>query len=108
MQTVQSATSDLRVSVRHEFEVAPADALFNQDFVSVITGRSPRWLEHARHAGYGPLYVRMGGRFSKNKRGVVQIYGGRALYRKADVLAWLDAQPRFRDTSEHRMVASCA
>ncbi len=108
MQTaVLTATSDLRSAIRREFEAAPADALFDQNFIAVIIGRSPRWVENSRHAGHGPPYVRTGGRFVRNKHGLVQIYGGSARYRKSDVLAWLDAQPRFRDTAEHRM-ALCA
>ena len=100
-KSVDELSSELRVSLRLEFDVAPMDALFPQDHVAVVISCSPRWLELARYKGKGPPFVRTGGRFVKNRRGDPQWFGGRVLYKKLDVLAWLDAQPRFGSTSEY-------
>lgn len=100
-KSVDELSAELRASLRLEFDVALMEALFPQDHIAIVINCLPRWLELARYKGNGPPFVRTGGRFVKNRRGDPQWFGGRALYRKLDVLAWLDAQPRFRSTSEY-------
>lgn len=93
-----AAAAELRATLRREFELASPDALFPPSVIAVVIGRTPRWLELARHHGTGPAFCRSGGRFVENRRGVVQLYGARTLYRKSDVVAWAASQPRFTST----------
>jgi hypothetical protein len=61
--------------LRAEFWPAPLDALFDRSTVAAALNRSNAWLEMKATAGGGPPFLK---------------FGRRVLYRKRDVLAWLD------------------
>ena len=62
------------------------DAVFKQRTIALVLCRSLAWCERARWAGDGPKYLKVG-------RSV--------LYRKADVVAWLDSHGSVSSTAEY-------
>lgn len=74
-----------RLEFIHEFEEAPLSALFSQDSIAAIRHCSAGLLQRERVFGGGP-------QFQKIK--------GRVLYRKSDVLDWLNQFQFVSSTSE--------
>lgn len=62
-------------SIINQFWAAHDEALFPQPALEAITGLSSAYFERGRWAGYGPKFIRLGGRSVR--------------YRKSDVLDWL-------------------
>ncbi|WKB56068.1 helix-turn-helix transcriptional regulator [Eleftheria terrae] len=78
----QASTADLRA----EFWRAPSEALLDRKTTAAGLGYSTGWLEWTATHGGGPLLTKIG----RSVR-----------YRKADVLAWLEAnRRRVRSTAE--------
>lgn len=65
---------------------APKDALFSQKIISQVTNYSESWLERQRWAGGGIPYLKV---------------GRKCLYRKADVVGWLNQYQTVSSTSEY-------
>ncbi len=72
-----------------DFWKSPPDALFTRSMVAAALGKSVSWLEREALAGNGPAFCKL---------------GRRALYRKADVLEFIEktASRRVHSTSELR------
>ncbi|MCW7540660.1 hypothetical protein OOT46_22840 [Aquabacterium sp. A7-Y] len=78
----QAATAELRA----DFWRAPSEALLDRKTAAAGLGYTIGWMEWAATHGGGPLFTKIG----RSVR-----------YRKADVLAWLDANSRrVRSTAE--------
>jgi hypothetical protein len=75
----------VRQELSAQFWAAPSEALFSQQTLATALDRPESWFEHARVKGTGPAFRKI---------------GGRILYCKADVLAWLDCHKRVIRTSE--------
>jgi hypothetical protein len=69
---IQSSPAALRA----EFWSAPAETLFDRSTTAAALNRSNPWLEKVATIGGGPPFLK---------------FGRRVLYRKADVLSWLEA-----------------
>ena len=67
------------------FWVAPSEALFNQETVAAVFCLSTKTLECDRWRGTGIPYRKI---------------GGRVLYRKADVIQWLEGHRLVNSTSD--------
>lgn len=68
-----------------QFWAAPPQAHFSQQTLATALDRAESWFEHARVKGTGPAFRKI---------------GGRILYCKADVLAWLESHKRVTRTSQ--------
>lgn len=79
-------TSKSAAEICTEFWYAPDDALFPQSDIAAVTTYSKSWLERARWAGGGIPYLKV---------------GRKVLYRKRDVVEWLNQQARATSTSEY-------
>jgi hypothetical protein len=66
-------------ALRAEFWAAAPEALFDRDTVAAVRYMAPASVEAEAIRGGGPLYTRI---------------GRRALYRKADLLAWMESKGR--------------
>lgn len=90
-QTVPAAPSP--PSPQHlaaQFWAASSDALFKQPVIAAALNYSESWCERSRWDGTGPRFLKIG-------RGVV--------YRKRDVLEWLEKHQPVASTSEYPSAA---
>ena len=69
------------------FWAAPQEAYFDQFTVAPVTGRSTKTLECDRWRGKGIPFRKV---------------GGRILYKKGDVINWLESYARVTSTSEYK------
>ena len=74
-----------RLQLVNEFESAPASTLFNQNTLAAILNCSTQLLERNRWAGEGVPYVKI---------------GRKVLYRKSEVLDFLQQLKIYRSTSD--------
>tara|TARA_Y100000588_G_scaffold368114_1_gene435639 strand:+ start:174 stop:449 length:276 start_codon:yes stop_codon:yes gene_type:complete len=74
-----------RLHLLNEFESAPQSALFNQQTIAAVLSCSTQLLERNRWAGSGLPYLKM---------------GRKVLYRKSDVLDFLQQQKVYHSTSD--------
>ncbi|MGQ3888251.1 helix-turn-helix domain-containing protein [Legionella sp. CNM-1927-20] len=74
-----------RLQRLNEFESAPSSALFNQQTLAAVLSCSTQLLERNRWAGTGIPYLKI---------------GRKVLYRKNDVLAFLEQQRVYCSTSD--------
>ncbi len=74
-----------RSSFLNEFESAPQSALFNQQTIAAVLSCSTQLLERNRWAGSGVPYLKI---------------GRKVLYRKSDILNFLQQQKIYRSTSD--------
>jgi hypothetical protein len=80
-----SKTKFNRLQLINEFESAPDSMLFNQNTLAAILDCSTQLLERNRWAGEGVPYLKI---------------GGKVLYRKSDVIEFLQQQKVYRSTSD--------
>ncbi|AWN74923.1 helix-turn-helix domain-containing protein [Legionella anisa] len=80
-----------RLQLINEFESAPHSTLFNQNTLAAILNCSTKLLEHHRWAGEGVPYIKI---------------GRKVLYRKCEVLDFLDQLKIYRSTSDKGQVMS--
>lgn len=74
-----------RLHFLNEFESAPSSSLFNQQTIAAVLSCSTQLLERNRWAGSGVPYIKI---------------GHKVLYRKSDVLDFLQQQKVYRSTSD--------
>ncbi|MDF1647054.1 MAG: helix-turn-helix domain-containing protein [Legionellaceae bacterium] len=74
-----------RLQLINEFESAPDATLFNQNTLAAILNCSTQLLERNRWAGQGVPYLKI---------------GRKVLYRKSDVLGFLQQQKIYHSTSD--------
>ena len=74
-----------RLQLLNEFESAPNSALFNQYTLAAVLDCSTQLLEHNRWEGKGVPYLKI---------------GRKVLYRKSDVLSFLQQQKIYRSTGD--------
>ena len=74
-----------RLHLLNEFESAPYSALFNQQTIAAVLSCSTQLLERNRWAGSSVPYLKI---------------GRKVLYRKSDVLDFLQQQKVYRSTSD--------
>lgn len=74
-----------RLQLINEFESAPDSMLFNQNTLAAILDCSTQLLERNRWAGQGVPYLKI---------------GRKVLYRKSEVLAFLQKQKVYRSTTD--------
>lgn len=74
-----------RLHLLNEFEFAPTSALFNQHTLAAVLDCSTQLLERNRWEGKGVPYLKI---------------GHKVLYRKSDVLSFLQQQKIYRSTSD--------
>lgn len=74
-----------RLHLLNEFEDAPSSALFNQHTIAAVLSCSTQLLERNRWAGGGVPYLKI---------------GRKVLYRKSDVLDFLQQQKVYYSTSD--------
>ncbi|HAT9529897.1 TPA: DNA-binding protein [Legionella pneumophila subsp. pneumophila] len=74
-----------RLHLLNEFELAPHSALFNQQTIAAVLSCSTQLLERNRWAGGGVPYLKI---------------GRKVLYRKSDVLHFLQQQKVYHSTSD--------
>lgn len=84
------STKFSRVQLLNEFESAPDSTLFNQQTVAAVLNCSTQLLERNRWAGTGVPYIKI---------------GRKVLYRKSEVLYFLQQQKVYRSTSEEGHLA---
>ncbi len=82
-----------RLQLLNEFESAPTSALFNQQKLAVVLDCSTQLLERNRWEGKGIPYLKI---------------GRKVLYRKSDVLSFLQQQKIYRSTCDEGQVLSVA
>ncbi|STX50976.1 Uncharacterised protein [Legionella busanensis] len=80
-----SNTKLSRLQLLNEFESAPHSSLFNQQTLAAVLSCSTQLLERNRWAGTGIPYLKI---------------GRKVLYRKSDVLAFLEQQQVYCSTSD--------
>lgn len=80
-----------RLHLLNEFESAPESALFNQQTIAAIFDCSTQLLERNRWAGTGVPYLKI---------------GRKVLYRKSDVLNFLQQQKLYRSTCDEGLVVN--
>ena len=80
-----------RLALISEFESAPDSMLFNQNTLAAILDCSTQLLERNRWAGEGVPYLKI---------------GRKVLYRKSDVLSFLQQQKIYRSTCDQGQLAS--
>lgn len=74
-----------RLYLLNEFESAPESALFNQQTIAAVLSCSTQLLERNRWAGSGVPYLKI---------------GRKVLYRKSDVLDFLQQQKVYHSTCD--------
>lgn len=74
-----------RLHLLNEFDFAPESALFNQQTISAVLSYSTQLLERNRWAGTSVPYLKI---------------GRKVLYRRSDVLGFLQQQRVYRSTSD--------
>lgn len=74
-----------RLHLLNEFESAPQSALFNHQTIAAVLSCSTQLLERNRWAGSGVPYLKI---------------GRKVLYRKSDVLDFLQQQKVYHSTSD--------
>jgi hypothetical protein len=74
-----------RLHLLNEFDSAPESALFNQQTIAAVLSCSTQLLERNRWAGTSVPYLKI---------------GRKVLYRKSDVLGFLQQQKVYRSTSD--------
>jgi hypothetical protein len=74
-----------RIDLLNEFDSAPESALFNQQTIAAVFSCSTQLLERNRWAGTSVPYLKI---------------GRKVLYRKSDVLGFLQQQKVYRSTSD--------
>lgn len=74
-----------RLHLLNEFESAPKSALFNQQTIAAVLSCSTQLLERNRWTGGGVPYLKL---------------GRKVLYRKSDVLDFLQQQKVYHSTSD--------
>lgn len=74
-----------RLDLLNEFDSAPESALFNQQTIAAVLSCSTQLLERNRWAGTSVPYLKI---------------GRKVLYRKSDVLGFLQQQKVYRSTSD--------
>ncbi|HAU0815514.1 TPA: DNA-binding protein [Legionella pneumophila] len=74
-----------RLHLLNEFESAPNSTLFNQQTIAAVLSCSTQLLERNRWAGGGVPYLKI---------------GRKVLYRKSDVLNFLQQQKIYHSTSD--------
>ncbi|MGQ3887965.1 helix-turn-helix domain-containing protein [Legionella sp. CNM-1927-20] len=80
-----------RLDLLNEFESAPLSALFNQQTIAAVLSCSTQLLERNRWAGSGVPYLKI---------------GGRILYRKSDVLEFLQQQRVYCSTTHQGQLSA--
>lgn len=80
-----------RLQLLNEFESAPNSALFNQQTLAAVLDCSTQLLERNRWEGKGVPYLKI---------------GRKVLYRKNDVLSFLQQQKIYRSTCDEGQVLS--
>lgn len=80
-----SAQKPSRLHLLNEFESAPYSALFNQQTIAAVLSCSTQLLERNRWSGGGVPYLKI---------------GRKVLYRKSDVLNFLQQQKIYYSTSD--------
>jgi hypothetical protein len=75
-----------RLHLLNEFELAPLSALFNQKTIAAVLSCSTQLLERNRWAGDGVPYLKI---------------GRKVLYRKSDVLDYLQQQKVYSFTASY-------
>lgn len=80
-----TAQKPSRLHLLNEFESAPQSALFNQQTIAAVLSCSTQLLERNRWAGSGVPYLKI---------------GRKVLYRKSDVLDFLQQQKVYHSTSD--------
>lgn len=88
---VMSKTKLNRLALISEFESAPDSMLFNQNTLAAILDCSTQLLERNRWAGEGVPYLKI---------------GRKVLYRKSDVLSFIQQQKIYRSTCDQGQLAS--
>lgn len=73
-----------RIQLLNEFDSAPNSALFNQQTLAALLDCSTHLLERNRWAGAGVPFLKI---------------GRKVLYRKSDILEFLENQTVYRSTS---------
>lgn len=81
MSTIKTS----RIHLIHEFDSASHSTLFNQNTLAAVLNCSTQLLERHRWAGEGIPYLKI---------------GRKVLYRKSDILAFLQQQKVYRSTSD--------
>ena len=74
-----------RLDLLNEFDSAPEPSLFNQQTIAAVLSCSTQLLERNRWAGTSVPYLKI---------------GRKVLYRKSDVLGFLQQQKIYRSTSD--------
>ena len=74
-----------RLDLLNEFDSAPESALFNQQTIAAVLNCSTQLLERNRWAGTSLPYLKI---------------GRKVLYRKSDIINFLQQQKLYRSTSE--------
>ncbi|MDI1352682.1 MAG: DNA-binding protein [bacterium] len=74
-----------RLHLLNEFDSAPESALFNQQTIAAVLSCSTQLLERNRWAGTSVPYLKI---------------GRKVLYRKSDILGFLQQQKVYRSTSD--------
>lgn len=74
-----------RLHLLNEFDSAPESALFNQQTIAAVLSCSTQLLERNRWAGTSVPYLKI---------------GRKVLYRKSDVVGFLQQQRVYRSTSD--------
>lgn len=88
----RQATLTLHMLTDHSSDsIVPLSPLLSTEAAAAYLQSHPRTLAEWRLVGNGPKYVRV---------------GRRAFYRKADLVAWLDAHVFERTSHEHDVVES--
>lgn len=80
-----SINTPSRLHLLNEFESAPNSTLFNQNTIAAVLNCSVQLLERNRWAGTGVPYIKM---------------GRKVLYRKSEVLDFLQRQITYRATCD--------
>lgn len=80
-----SITKLSRLDLLNEFDSAPESALFNQRTIAAVLSCSTQLLERNRWAGTSVPYLKI---------------GRKVLYRKSDVVGFLQQQKVYRSTSD--------
>lgn len=86
MTTSNKIASKINPDIINHFWQAPNEALFKQTTLVQVLGYSPEWFERQRWQGTGIPYIKL------SHRSVV--------YRKADVLAWLEQHKPVKSSTE--------
>ena len=86
-----SKTKRPEVELIANFWTAPSEAFFGQETIAPVTNRSIKTLERDRWLGAGIPYRKC---------------SGRVLYRKADVISWIESYELVYSTSEYKQEVS--